>query len=51
MEVVLPTGEIVRLGMGALPGKNGKENPTWASYQCVLFPGTCGMCVAYIDES
>jgi FAD/FMN-containing dehydrogenase len=33
MEVVLPTGEMVRLGMGALPGKDGEENPTWASYQ------------------
>jgi len=40
MEVVLPTGEIVRLGMGALPGKDGKENPTWASYQWVFSPNT-----------
>ncbi|EJT98909.1 vanillyl-alcohol oxidase [Dacryopinax primogenitus] len=33
LEVVLPTGEIVRTGMGALPGKEGEDNPTWQSFQ------------------
>lgn len=38
MEVVLPTGEVVRLGMGSLPGRGGAENPTWASYQYASLP-------------
>ncbi|KAK9447348.1 uncharacterized protein V1518DRAFT_435193 [Limtongia smithiae] len=33
MEVVLPTGDIVRTGMGALPGPDGNDNPTWQSFQ------------------
>lgn len=33
MEVVLPTGEIMRTGMGALPGKDGVDNPTWQAFQ------------------
>ena len=33
MEVVLPTGEVVRLGMGALPGPEDSDNPCWQSFQ------------------
>lgn len=33
MEVVLPTGDVIRTGMGALPGPNGEDNPTWQSFQ------------------
>jgi FAD/FMN-containing dehydrogenase len=32
-EVVLPTGDVIRTGMGALPGPNGSDNPTWQSFQ------------------
>ena len=28
METVLPNGELLRTGMGAMPGKNGTDNPT-----------------------
>lgn len=33
MEVVLPNGEVIRTGMGALPGPDGTDNPTWQSFQ------------------
>ncbi len=33
MEIVLPSGELLRTGMGALPGKDGADNPTWQSFQ------------------
>lgn len=32
MEVVLPTGEVTRTGMGALPGNN-----TWQAFQYGMF--------------
>lgn len=31
--MVLPTGDVIRTGMGALPGPNGSDNPTWQSFQ------------------
>ncbi|KIJ54475.1 vanillyl alcohol oxidase [Sphaerobolus stellatus SS14] len=43
MEVVLPTGEVVRLGMGALPGKDGVDNPTWQSFQYGYGPYSDGI--------
>ncbi|KAL1992451.1 hypothetical protein VTN49DRAFT_4483 [Thermomyces lanuginosus] len=33
LEVVTPTGEVIRTGMGALPGQNGADNPTWQAFQ------------------
>lgn len=32
-QVVLPNGEVIRTGMGALPGPNGTDNPTWQAFQ------------------
>lgn len=43
MEVVLPTGDVVRLGMGALPGKDGEDNPTWQSFQYGYGPYSDGI--------
>ncbi|KIJ23712.1 vanillyl alcohol oxidase [Sphaerobolus stellatus SS14] len=43
MEVVLPTGDIVRLGMGALPGKDNTDNPTWQSFQYGYGPYSDGI--------
>jgi hypothetical protein len=43
MEVVLPTGDVVRLGMGALPGKDGVDNPTWQSFQYGYGPYSDGI--------
>ncbi|PLB48309.1 glycolate oxidase [Aspergillus steynii IBT 23096] len=33
LEVVLPNGNVLRTGMGALPGPNGQDNPTWQAFQ------------------
>ncbi|KAK7206961.1 glycolate oxidase [Myxozyma melibiosi] len=33
MEVVLPTGEVIRTGMGGLPGPDNTDSPTWQSFQ------------------
>ncbi|KDQ57615.1 vanillyl-alcohol oxidase [Jaapia argillacea MUCL 33604] len=33
LEVVLPSGEVLRTGMGALPGKDGADNPSWQAFQ------------------
>lgn len=38
MELVLPDGSLVRTGMGAMPGPNGEDNPTWQSFQHAYGP-------------
>lgn len=43
MEVVLPSGEVLRTGMGALPGENGEDNPTWQSFQPAYGPYNDGI--------
>lgn len=43
MEVVLPDGEVIRTGMGALPGKDGEDNPTWQSFQNAFGPKIDGI--------
>lgn len=43
MEIVLPNGELLRTGMGAMPGKDGNENPTWESFQPAYGPYSDGM--------
>jgi len=43
MEVVLPNGELLRTGMGALPGKDGVDNPTWQSFQPAYGPYSDGI--------
>jgi hypothetical protein len=43
MEIVLPNGELLRTGMGALPGKDGADNPTWQSFQPAYGPYSDGI--------
>lgn len=43
MEIVLPDGSLLRTGMGALPGKNGEDNPTWESFQHSYGPSIDGI--------
>lgn len=43
MELVLPTGELLRTGMGAMPGKDGTDNPTWQSFQAAYGPHIDGI--------
>ncbi|KAL4898941.1 hypothetical protein BDW74DRAFT_189625 [Aspergillus multicolor] len=43
MEIVLPTGELLRTGMGALPGKDGADNPVWGSFQPAYGPYSDGI--------
>ncbi len=43
LEIVLPNGELLRTGMGALPGKDGTDNPTWQSFQPAYGPYTDGI--------
>lgn len=43
MEVVLPSGELLRTGMGAMPGKDGSDNPTWQSFQPAFGPYVDGI--------
>jgi len=43
MEIVLPNGELLRTGMGAMPGKNGEDNPTWESFQPAYGPYSDGI--------
>ncbi|KIW69393.1 hypothetical protein PV04_05272 [Phialophora macrospora] len=43
MELVLPTGELLRTGMGAMPGKDGGDNPTWQSFQAAYGPYVDGI--------
>ncbi|ORY69049.1 glycolate oxidase [Pseudomassariella vexata] len=43
MEVVLPDGSLLRTGMGAMPGPEGKDNPTWQSFQHAYGPAVDGI--------
>lgn len=43
MEVVLPNGELLRTGMGAMPGKNGEDNPSWQAFQPAFGPHVDGI--------
>lgn len=43
LEIVLPNGELLRTGMGALPGKEGADNPTWQSFQPAYGPYADGI--------
>lgn len=43
MEVVLPNGELLRTGMGAMPGPDGADNPTWQSFQNAFGPQVDGI--------
>ncbi|KAF2201600.1 glycolate oxidase [Delitschia confertaspora ATCC 74209] len=43
MEIVLPNGGLLRTGMGALPGKDGTDNPTWQSFQPAYGPYSDGI--------
>ncbi|KAH7075030.1 glycolate oxidase [Paraphoma chrysanthemicola] len=43
MEVVLPDGSLLRTGMGAVPGKDGADNPTWESFQHAYGPAIDGI--------
>lgn len=43
MELVLPNGELLRTGMGAMPGPDGADNPTWQSFQHAFGPSIDGI--------
>lgn len=43
MEIVLANGELLRTGMGAMPGPDGEDNPTWQSFQHAYGPAVEGM--------
>ncbi|KAK0730160.1 glycolate oxidase [Lasiosphaeris hirsuta] len=43
LEIVLPNGELLRTGMGALEGKDGADNPTWQSFQPAYGPYSDGI--------
>ncbi|KAF8865878.1 glycolate oxidase [Acephala macrosclerotiorum] len=43
MEVILPDGSLLRTGMGAIPGKDGEDNPTWESFQHAYGPSIDGI--------
>ncbi|KAF4625820.1 hypothetical protein G7Y89_g12342 [Cudoniella acicularis] len=43
MEIVLPNGELLRTGMGAIPGKDGADNPTWTCFQHAFGPSIDGI--------
>ena len=43
MELVLPIGSLLRTGMGAMPGKDGLDNPTWQSFQAAYGPSIDGL--------
>lgn len=43
MEIVLPDGEVMRTGMGAMPGKDGADNPCWQSFQAAYGPYVDGI--------
>ena len=43
MEIVLPTGDLIRTGMGALPGTDGQDNPAWNSFQPAYGPYSDGI--------
>ncbi|KAI0172496.1 vanillyl alcohol oxidase [Hypoxylon sp. FL1284] len=43
MELVLPDGSLLRTGMGAMPGPDGADNPTWQSFQHAFGPSVDGI--------
>lgn len=43
MEIVLPSRELLRTGMGAMSGKDEADNPTWQSFQPAYGPYSDGM--------
>ncbi|KAL2815101.1 hypothetical protein BJX63DRAFT_430923 [Aspergillus granulosus] len=43
MEIVLPTGELLQTGMGALPGKDGADNPVREPFQPACGPYSDGI--------
>ncbi|KUI71995.1 Vanillyl-alcohol oxidase [Cytospora mali] len=43
MELVLPNGELLRTGMGAMPGPDDEDNPTWQSFQNAYGPAIDGL--------
>lgn len=43
MEIVLPSGEVLRTGMGAIPGPGGRDNPTWQAFQHAFGPSVDGV--------
>ncbi|KAF3908987.1 hypothetical protein ABW20_dc0108379 [Dactylellina cionopaga] len=43
MEIVLPNGEVLRTGMGSLPGPDGSDNPCWQAFQHNYGPSIDGM--------
>lgn len=43
MELVLPSGELLRTGMGAMPGPDGEDNPTWQSFRHAYGPAVEGL--------
>lgn len=43
MELVLPDGSLLRTGLGAMPGKNGADNPCWQSFQAAYGPYVDGI--------
>ncbi|KAI0018140.1 vanillyl alcohol oxidase [Xylariomycetidae sp. FL0641] len=43
MEVVLASGEVLRTGMGAMPGPGGRDNPTWQSFPHAFGPAVDGL--------
>ncbi|KAF3937750.1 hypothetical protein ABW19_dt0203969 [Dactylella cylindrospora] len=43
MEIVLANGEVLRTGMGSLPGANGQDNPCWQAFQHNYGPSIDGM--------
>lgn len=43
MELVLPDGSLLRTGLGAMPGKDGADNPCWQSFQAAYGPHIDGI--------
>ena len=43
MEIVLPDGSVLRTGLGAIPGKDGADNPCWQSFQAAYGPYVDGI--------
>ncbi|KAK5174373.1 uncharacterized protein LTR77_001453 [Saxophila tyrrhenica] len=43
MEIVLPNGELLRTGMGAIPGPDGTDSPVWQSFQNSFGPKIDGV--------
>ncbi len=43
MELVLPDASLMRTGLGAMPGKDGADNPCWQSFQAAYGPYVDGI--------